>query len=294
MCNGKCFGGLCFEHVEAGPPPTNYWAFAITDKRIVWAESPLVGGKGTLNSVPKEGGTPTKLADLAEAGSVGIAARAGRVYWAGCEKIARVFSIPEGGGTITFPDPEPPSGCVSGPVFDDYNSAFYWLPNSIERVDVNGNPPEVVVSNENQVRSLVAEGTDLFWIATTGIRTLPSYGSTPPKTITGPVNGPSSITVSGGFIYYASDSSTLARIPLAGGTPDYTKGKGPQQIRAFIRDGNRIFLRGTIGGGYIDTATNAVTSIELTTGFVVGVDETYVYAALPDYGIFRLRKSDLP
>lgn len=158
---------------------------------------------------------------------------------------------------------------------------------------------EVLAENQGPAWLLETDGTDLYWMAQEGIRTMPVGGGIPAYVASGTIQA---FALSGANIFFATDT-TLSVVPKAGGVPVVLANLSGS-VTELVTDGATVFwtqngdLKSTpAGGGQVSLLLGGVASairnlalIDADVWFTVNGD----VMKLPQAGGTATRAATLP
>jgi outer membrane protein assembly factor BamB len=283
-------GGVASAVVLASGEEPN--GLALGDADVYWTDT----GGGQVRSVNKNGGQAVTVSDAPGTDPWGLAVDSTRVYWsvpnfASGGMNATIMSIPLAGGAATTlaSNLDSPELVVAGP------SNVYWTalgPAAVESVPLDGGSVATIARDPLGGAGVAIDATDLYWSTGAGIFRAPLAGGAPTRI------GPAAdaIAVDSTNVYYVVEtpngSGLVARVPIAGGTPETLASGRTGSLPAVAVDDRNVYWiegEGTIEEGAVAAVPKsggivAVLVSGLSDPSAIVVDGTGVYFDNPAGG----------
>lgn len=202
----------CFESGSAISLATRRHAplgIALDDATVFWAEQRGIFDMGGVFSVPRAGGAPSHLADIAFSGEPALTIDHQRVYVGGG---GGVLSVPKAGGTLT----SLAQGVwdVRSVVVDDVNVYFSDVdaphlsqPGHVLAVPKSGGATRILAAEDHVGNEIATDGLYVYYVAGRTVRRVPTSGGEAQTLATGAQ--PYALASDGAYIYFADLTSVF-------------------------------------------------------------------------------------
>jgi hypothetical protein len=211
------------------------WGIAVDATNLYWTAYFAAGQNGTINAIPKAGGTRTRLvSDMSNPS--GLAADATSLYWVNQGPgRTMLMKMPKAGGTPTMLALT--DGSPTGELILDENSVYFTTTGLglstaagiLKVAKTGGDPVGLFPGPAAHVAGLATDGVDVYWADNDesnykgSIMKVPAAGGTPTVLVTDQ-DRPVSIAVDAANVYWTNyatlpSSGTVMKMPKAGGPP---------------------------------------------------------------------------